>query len=82
MHYIYIVRCSDNTYYTGYTTNVDNRIKTHNSGKGAKYTRGRLPVYLMYKEEFSEKGDALRREMQIKKMSRQNKENLFISSKL
>lgn len=77
MHYIYILKCKDNTYYTGYTTDVNKRVKTHNSGKGAKYTRGRTPVTLMHQEEFNDKGDAMRREIQIKKMKRQDKEKLF-----
>lgn len=53
--YMYVVECADGTLYTGYTTNVEKRIKTHNSGKGAKYTRSRLPVKLIYQESFDSK---------------------------
>jgi putative endonuclease len=77
MHYIYIVECRDNTLYTGYTTDLDKRIKTHNSKKGAKYTRGRTPVVLKYYEEFDNKADAAKRESQIKKLKRTKKLRLF-----
>ncbi|MDD4089185.1 MAG: GIY-YIG nuclease family protein [Tissierellia bacterium] len=77
MHYIYIVECRDNTLYTGYTTDLDKRIKTHNSKKGAKYTRGRTPVVLKYYEEFDNKVDAAKRESQIKKLKRAKKLRLF-----
>ncbi|AZV55268.1 GIY-YIG nuclease family protein [Clostridium sp. AWRP] len=77
MNYVYILECSDGTLYTGYTNNLGKRISTHNKGKGAKYTRGRLPVKLIYFEEYVLKGDALHREFIIKKMSRQNKLNLI-----
>lgn len=77
MHYIYIVECRDNTLYTGYTTDLDKRIKTHNSKKGAKYTRGRTPVVLKYYEEFDNKADAAKRESQIKKLKRAKKLRLF-----
>ena len=77
MHYIYIVECRDNTLYTGYTTDLDKRIKTHNAKKGAKYTRGRTPVVLKYYEEFDNKADAAKRESQIKKLKRAKKLRLF-----
>ncbi|MDD2397101.1 MAG: GIY-YIG nuclease family protein [Tissierellia bacterium] len=77
MHYIYIVECRDKTLYTGYTTNLDKRIKTHNAKKGAKYTRGRTPVVLKYYEEFDNKVDATKRESQIKKLRRAKKLRLF-----
>ena len=77
MHYIYIVQCCDGTLYTGYTNNLEKRIKAHNESKGAKYTRGRNPVELMYFEEFESKNDALKREVQIKKLPRPKKELLF-----
>ncbi|MFO7887077.1 MAG: GIY-YIG nuclease family protein [Eubacteriales bacterium] len=77
MYYVYILKCEDNTLYTGYTNNIENRIQTHNSGKGAKYTRGRLPVELQYYEEFEEKGQALKREHEIKKLSRLEKVKLI-----
>jgi putative endonuclease len=73
MHYIYIVECRDKTLYTGYTTDLDKRIKTHNAKKGAKYTRGRTPVILKYYEEFNNKADAIKRESQIKKLKRAKK---------
>ncbi|MDU4890595.1 MAG: GIY-YIG nuclease family protein [Clostridium sp.] len=73
MCYIYIVRCSDDTLYTGWTTNIEKRIKCHNSGKGAKYTRCRLPVELVYFETFEDKSTALKREYEIKQLSRDKK---------
>lgn len=73
MHYIYIVECCDETLYTGYTTDLDRRVKTHNEKKGAKYTRGRTPVVLKYYEEFDNKGDAMKREIQIKGMPKEKK---------
>ena len=78
MHYIYIVECSDKTLYTGYTNDLDKRIKTHNEKKGAKYTRGRTPVVLKYYEEFDNKSDAIKREIQIKKLRRLKKLKLFL----
>jgi putative endonuclease len=77
MNYVYILRCSDNTLYTGWTTNLDKRLKTHNNGKGAKYTRARLPVEIVYFEEFYNKKDAMKRECEIKKLSRKEKLNLI-----
>ncbi|MCK5360861.1 MAG: GIY-YIG nuclease family protein [Gammaproteobacteria bacterium] len=74
--YVYIVRCSDDSLYTGISTDVEARIAKHNKGMGAKYTRSRGPVDLVYTESLSEKGDALRREMEIKKLSPQNKRKL------
>lgn len=78
MHYIYIVECSDKTLYTGYTNDLDKRIKNHNEKKGAKYTRGRTPVVLKYFEEFDNKTDAMKRESQIKKLRRLKKLKLFL----
>ena len=77
MYFVYIVKCSDETYYTGYTNNIEKRFKAHNEGKGAKYTRSRGPVELLYWESYEEKGDALRREYAIKKLSRKQKEKLI-----
>ena len=74
--HVYIVRCSDDTLFTGITNSLSNRIKTHNEGKGAKYTRGRLPVTLVHKERLTSKSAALKRELQIKKLSRVQKEKL------
>lgn len=78
-NYVYILACADGTFYTGWTTHLEQRIKTHNQGKGAKYTRSRLPVRLLYWEEYSDKGDALRREAAIKKMTRKQKEALIFA---
>ncbi len=77
MHFIYILECSDNTLYTGYTTDLDTRVKKHNEGKAAKYTRFRAPVKLVYYEEHHSKSDAMKRENTIKKMSRQEKLKLI-----
>jgi len=76
-HYVYIVECSDKTLYTGYARDLDKRINTHNKGKGAKYTRGRFPVKLVYYEAFLSKSDALKREYKIKKMAKKNKLKLI-----
>lgn len=72
-HYVYILECADKSLYTGWTTSPEKRLKTHNEGKGAKYTKSRLPVSMLYCEEFSSKSEALRRECEIKKLSRQKK---------
>ncbi len=72
-YWVYMVRCADDTLYTGITDNLERRIKTHNSGKGAKYTRGRGPVVLVYQEVCADKPEALRRELAIKQMSRREK---------
>lgn len=74
--YTYIVRCADGTFYTGWTTDLDKRLKAHNSGSGAKYTRSRLPVRLAYFEEHDGKREAMSREYRIKRMSRREKERL------
>lgn len=72
--YTYMVRCSDDSLYTGYTTDLEHRVKAHNEGKaGAKYTRSRRPVVLVYYEKFASKHEAMSREIQIKKLSRQQK---------
>lgn len=76
MNYTYIVKCADGTFYTGWTTDVERRVKCHNDGKGAKYTRPRLPVELVYYEVFETKEEAMRREAAIKKLSRERKELL------
>lgn len=73
MNYTYIVKCCDNTIYTGWTTDLDRRIEAHNSGKGAKYTRSRRPVELIYAERFDTKQEAMRREWEIKQLSREEK---------
>lgn len=76
-NYVYILRCKDNSLYTGWTTNLEKRINCHNLGKGAKYTRARRPVELVYFECFNNKSDALKREYQIKQLSKQEKELLI-----
>ena len=73
MNYTYIVRCCDNTLYTGWTTDLDRRMEAHNSGKGAKYTRSRRPVELIYAERFDTNQEAMRREWEIKQLSREEK---------
>lgn len=77
MNYTYILKCSDGSYYTGWTTDLERRVREHNSGRGAKYTRGRRPVKLIYQESFSDKGSAMRREYEIKKLNRAQKESLL-----
>lgn len=69
----YILRCSDGTLYTGWTNDMKRRLEAHNSGQGAKYTRGRTPVELVYLERFPTRQEAMRREAYIKKMSRADK---------
>lgn len=75
--YVYVLRCGDGTLYTGITTDVQARLKTHRSGKGAKYTRGRLPLELVYEEACEGKSQALKRELAIKALSREEKEQLI-----
>ena len=77
MNYTYIVRCSDGTYYTGWTNDIEKRMKAHNEGKGAKYTKTRRPVVLMYYESFQTKEEAMRREWEIKQLKRGEKEKLM-----
>ena len=76
MHFVYILRCSDNSLYTGYTNDVEKRLKVHNSGKGAKYTRSRLPVNLVYYRRVDSKSIGLKLEARIKKLSKNKKEAL------
>lgn len=75
--YVYILKCADDTLYTGWTTDVEKRFKTHNSGKGAKYTRARLPVELVYYEELEDKVLAQKREYAIKQLKRKDKLRLI-----
>ena len=75
--FVYIVECSDKSLYTGITNNLENRIKTHNEGKGAKYTRARRPVVLKYYETASDKSSASKREIALKKLSRNQKIKLI-----
>ncbi|MBI1794401.1 MAG: GIY-YIG nuclease family protein [Chloroflexi bacterium] len=74
--YCYIVECSDGTFYTGWTTDPERRVKTHNAGRGARYTRARRPVKLVYLEPQPDKVSALKRERVIKTMTRRQKQNL------
>ena len=77
--YLYILRCRDSTLYTGITTDVDKRFQAHCSGKGAKYTRGRGPLELVYQENCGDHSAALKREAEIKKLSRQEKVQLILN---
>ena len=79
---VYIVKCSDKTFYTGITNNIKLRLETHNLGKGAKYTKSRLPVILVYLETVDDKSSALRREIEIKKLNRSQKINLINTTNL
>ena len=76
-HFVYIAECADGSLYTGYTNDVAKRIKAHNDGKGAKYTRTRLPVRPVYTEGYANKEDAFRREAQIKQLRREKKLRLI-----
>ena len=73
MNYTYILRCRDGSLYTGWTNNLEKRLNCHNAGKGAKYTKARLPVELAYFETFQTKKEAMQREWEIKKMKRKEK---------
>lgn len=75
--YVYIVQCQDGSYYTGWTNQLEKRIKAHNNGKGAKYTKARRPVKLIYYETYSNKREAMKREYEIKKLTRKQKEKLI-----
>lgn len=75
--YVYMLRCRDNSLYTGYTDNVDRRCAVHNAGKGAKYTKSRGPVAVVYREECPDKSAALKREAAIKRLSHAEKEILI-----
>ena len=78
MWYLYILRCGDGTFYTGITTDVDKRFDAHASGKGAKYTRGRGPLEPVYQEECGDHSTALKRELEIKALTRVQKEELLV----
>jgi len=82
MHYVYIVECKDGTLYTGYTINLEKRIIAHNKRRGAKYTRGRTPVVLIYYEQFDLKHTAMKREAEIKKLSKLKKYDLIKNFKI
>jgi len=73
MNYVYLLRCADGSLYCGWTTDLERRLRVHNSGKGAKYTRSRLPVELVYWESFEDRTQALSREWHLKRLSREEK---------
>ena len=75
--YLYMLRCGDGTLYTGITTDVEKRLAAHRAGKGAKYTRGRGPLELVYREELPDHSAALKRELEIKSMPRAEKEKMI-----
>lgn len=77
MNYTYMLRCRDDSLYTGWTNNIEKRLEDHNSGKGAKYTKARRPVELVYYESFETKEEAMRREWQIKQLKKSEKEELI-----
>ena len=78
--YCYIVECADGTYYTGWTVNPEKRLAVHNKGKGARYTRTRCPVKLVYVEELPDRKTAMKREIAIKRMERERKKRLIKES--
>lgn len=80
MNYTYILRCGDNSLYTGWTNHLTKRVADHNAGRGAKYTKAHLPVELVYYEVFDTKEEAMKRECAIKKLSRPQKERLIAST--
>lgn len=80
-YYTYIVRCADGSLYTGFTTDIEKRVKAHNEGKGAKYTKGRGPVTLVYFETSQTKEEAMSREWHIKRLTKPQKEKLIASFK-
>ena len=82
VHFVYIVRCADDTLYTGYARDPVAREQAHNRGRGAKYTAGRRPVRLVYQERFRSVGKALAREYAVKQLTRAQKDALIVSAKL
>ena len=77
MNYTYILKCKDGSLYTGWTNDLEQRVAAHNTGKGAKYTKARRPVELVYFEEFETKTEAMRREYEIKQLKREKKIDLI-----
>ena len=75
-HYVYVLECADGSLYTGYATDVERRVREHDAGEGAKYTRGRTPVELVHTEAFETRSAAMSREYEIKQLSRAEKERL------
>lgn len=82
MHYTYMVRCADGSLYTGWTTNLESRVQTHNSGKGAKYTKSRRPVTLVWHHQSDDKIVAQRLERAVKKLTKSQKERLVADPSL
>lgn len=80
-YYAYIARCNDNSLYSGYTTDLDEREVKHNEGKGARYTRMRRPIKIVYHEEFETKSQAMKREYEFKHLKKKDKEGLIILKK-
>lgn len=80
MNYTYILRCKDGSLYTGWTNDLEKRVAAHNAGTGSKYTRTRRPVELIYYESFSTKSEAMRREVQIKRLTRGEKLRLIANT--
>ena len=76
MNYTYILKCKDETLYTGWTNDIEKRLEAHNAGKGTKYTRSRRPVELVYLEQFETKEEAMSREVKVKQLSRNQKDEL------
>ena len=81
MNYTYLLECADHTLYCGWTNNLEKRLLAHNAGAGARYTRARRPVTLVYYEEFQTKEEAMRRECAIKRLSRKEKEKIIYEYK-
>lgn len=79
MYYVYILKCSDHSFYTGITNDLNRRLKQHNKGLASKYTRVRRPVEYVYQKEVSDKGEALREEWRIKRLTRSQKEKLIFA---
>jgi putative endonuclease len=75
--FVYILRCADDTYYTGWTTDLARRVASHNAGRGSRYTRTRRPVVLVYQEEAADRSAAKRREIELKRLDRPAKERLI-----
>lgn len=80
--FLYILRSSDNSLYTGITTNITNRVKVHNLGKGSKSLRGKLPIKLVYSETFATRSEALKREYELKQLTKSQKERLLVTNEL
>ena len=81
MNYVYLLRCADGSFYGGWTTDLEARVAKHNSGKGAKYTRSRLPAELVYFEEYEDRTQALSREWHLKRLTHEEKLKLIEQSK-